>query len=208
MIIYLASSSKSRFALLKDAGFNVLQIQHYSDEIIEDKNSFISVVDFVSEVVDLKMASVNKKFVCEEAEKNNSTSFILLAADTETIIENGIVLGKPSDLEHAKNTFLALSNKKIMVSTAFKCEIYKKIDNQWRHVSSEKVSSITEIIIEWTEEDIEKYIEDEGIAILTRSGGLGIEGRGSVFVKSVFGSYTNVLGLPMFELYQVLKKYI
>lgn len=208
MIIYLASSSPYRFSLLKDAGFSVNLIQHFSDEVIKNKENCSLLNAFVNDIVELKMSSIDKDYVCHMADQINIESFILLVADTETMIDGGKVLGKPLSLTHAKEIFLSCNNKKVMVSSAFKFVVFRKIEKKWKEISSEKGSGFSEIIISWTLDDIEKYIREEGLSILNRSSGFGIEGRGSIYIKSFKGSYTNTLGFPMFEFYTLFKKYL
>ena len=121
---------------------------------------------------------------------------VILAADT--IIEfNGMPLGKPRNEEDAINTLLALSESTHRVSTAF-CLLSHH---------SEHVETVT------SEIEFGKIHRTQAQAYWhtgeprDKAGSYAIQGRGAVFVKHLSGSYSAVVGLPLFECQRALQSF-
>jgi predicted house-cleaning NTP pyrophosphatase (Maf/HAM1 superfamily) len=199
MIIFLASSSVARLKLLTNAGFKVKKIEHSSNEIIENQEYKRSLLNFVQEVSRLKIESINLKDVFQKAEEDNIKKFMLLVCDSETMIEEGSVLGKPELLEIAKKIFLEANNKKMYVISYFRYWVFKKINNVWEKKSSEEGYEKTFLILDWNEKEIDNYINIMKDNILKISGGFDPEGLGALYIKHIEGNFSNYLGFPMYE---------
>ena len=112
----------------------------------------------------------------------------LLAADT-TVILAGQVLGKPADRADAIRILRALSGSAHEVRTAVAV---------WTGEQLLEAVSITEVRMrELTDDEIGRYC-DSGEPY-GKAGAYGIQGLAGVFISHIAGSYTGVMGLPVFE---------
>ncbi|WP_191577072.1 Maf family protein [Achromobacter insolitus] len=119
----------------------------------------------------------------------------LLAADT-TVILAGEVLGKPADRDDAIRNLQALSGKTHEVHTAVAvCSGDRLLE----------AVSITEVHMRALQEDeIGRYC-DSGEPF-GKAGAYGIQGLAGTFVSHIAGSYTGVMGLPLFETANLLRE--
>jgi len=112
----------------------------------------------------------------------------LLAADT-TVILAGAVLGKPADRDDAMRILRALSGSAHEVHTAVAV---------WTGNRLLEAVSITEVRMrDLTDEEIGRYC-DSGEPY-GKAGAYGIQGLAGTFISHIAGSYTGVMGLPLFE---------
>lgn len=113
----------------------------------------------------------------------------VLAADT-VVISDGIVLGKPADREEARRFMQHLSGRTHEVRTA----VWVGTDAE--HLTSAvSVSRVT--FASLTEAQIERYIATD--EPYDKAGGYGIQGLAGLFIARIEGSYTGIMGLPVFE---------
>ncbi|WP_147644777.1 Maf family protein [Treponema pectinovorum] len=121
----------------------------------------------------------------------------ILGADTIIVHENKI-LGKPKDQQEAVNYIESLQGKTHKVITGL------ALFNSELHYVSNR-TAITEVTFnEMTSEEIDWYIETgewHGVA-----GGYRIQGIASCFIKKIEGTNSAVMGLPIFELYDMLRE--
>lgn len=118
---------------------------------------------------------------------------LVLTADTE-VVQNGRPLGKPQSPEHAVELLLRLSGQRHQVKTALVLQqgeqrLQRLVTTEvtFRHLSIEEVRAYVA-----TGESADK------------AGGYGIQGRGVALVAGIQGSYTNVVGLPLEALAELL----
>lgn len=119
----------------------------------------------------------------------------LLAADT-TVILDGEVLGKPVDRADAVRILQKLSGTEHAVHTAVamvcRGQLYEDV-------------SITQVRFRiLSQRDIERYC-DTGEPF-DKAGAYGIQGLGGVFVQHISGSFTGVMGLPLYETSRLLAR--
>ncbi len=123
---------------------------------------------------------------------------IVLTADTIVSIE-GHILGKPDDEDHAVAMLQMLSGKVHQVITGV-CLFYKQQYHSFYEVSEVTFRDISEA-------EIKHYVSK--YKPMDKAGSYGIqEWVGITGIKSINGSYTNVVGLPTERLYQELTKLI
>ena len=119
----------------------------------------------------------------------------LLAADT-TVILGGEVLGKPADRDDAIRILRALSGTAHEVHTAVAV---------WSGHRLLEAVSITHVQMRALQEDeIGRYC-DSGEPF-GKAGAYGIQGLAGTFVSRIDGSYTGVMGLPLFETANLLRE--
>jgi nucleoside triphosphate pyrophosphatase len=119
---------------------------------------------------------------------------VILGADT-TVVVNGEILGKPRDDEDARDMLQRLSGKAHQVLTGVSL----------RQGSFEvgRVETTSVVFLALTDEDISWYIASgEG---RDKAGGYAIQGLAARFIPSIVGSYSNVVGLPVACVHELLR---
>ncbi len=129
--------------------------------------------------------------------ENLNDNALVITADTIVIADNK-VLGKPKDQAEATKILHTLSGKTHLVITGVTLTTQHK---------SHTFSAITEVTFSPLEDDeINYYLEK--YKPYDKAGAYGIqEWIGSIGVEHINGSYFNVMGLPVHQLYQALKNF-
>ena len=121
---------------------------------------------------------------------------VVIGSDTIVTID-GKILGKPSSKEEAREMLRTLSGQIHTVITAVSILTREE---------SETFSIKSEVQFENLEEcEIIAYVDSN--EPLDKAGAYAIQGDGAKFVKAIRGDYYAIIGLPVSELYQRLKKY-
>ena len=183
--IVLASSSPRRKELLQSVGVEFEVIEPTSDETPLGKEN---PEDYVTRLSTEKALSVSK---------NLDEDVLVVGADTIVVVDSEI-LGKPRDEQDASVMLGKLSGRAHHVLTAF--SITKgEYEVLHKHVVG------TEVIVKSLEpNEIEGYIKTG--EPMDKAGAYGIQGAGAFMIKGIKGSYTNVVGLPLVEVLEALKK--
>jgi septum formation protein len=179
--LILASASPRRKRLLNQIGLPFRSIKsHVTEEDISDDPLETSRL-----LAEQKASQVHYK----------TGEAWVLGADTIVVIDKKI-LGKPQEKEEAKHMLSILSGKKHRVITGF-CIL----NPSGRLAHSEAVTTLVQIK-NLSEQEIGDYIstgEPYG-----KAGSYAIQGIGSFMVKTISGSYSNVVGLPLCALINAL----
>lgn len=123
---------------------------------------------------------------------------VIVAADTIVVIDNKI-LGKPRDEAHAAEMLGTLSGRIHTVFTGV-CVIFAD-------GASESFAERTDVeFYPLTEDEISDYIATG--EPMDKAGAYGIQKKGALLVKRIFGDFYNVMGLPVSRLVRVLREYI
>jgi len=188
MQIILASQSPRRSELLKQLGLN-FQIRIAN---IDESNSMGLKA---SELVQY-LAFEKAKAVAENSSLDRDS--IVIGADT-VVVKDGAILGKPRDKQDAFNMLKGLSGSWHEVMTGIAV-----IDaNSFKY---DKCVEITRVKMkELKDETINAYINSG--EPLDKAGAYGIQGLGAVLIDRIEGCYFNVVGLPISQLSDILKKY-
>ena len=120
---------------------------------------------------------------------------IIITADTLVCCDNQY-LGKPKDVEHAKQMLMFLSGKSHQVITSVGFLTNKKFDI---------ISEITNVEFrKLTNDEIGYYIKIQ--SPMDKAGSYGIQDWiGEIGVKKINGSYTNVIGLPLSQVIEQIQ---
>ena len=122
---------------------------------------------------------------------------IIIGSDTSVVLE-GEILGKPENFEQARTMLRSLSAKthEVMTSVCL-------FDARFNHVTVKNV--ITQVTFRRISDlEISQYWQSGEPQ--DKAGSYGIQGLGAVFVERISGSYSAVVGLPMFETAQLLQE--
>lgn len=175
MFIYLASQSPRRRELLEQIG---VDYQVISVDVEESRQSGELAADYVQRL------SKDKAMAGALTKHDNP----VLGADTIVVLE-GSVLEKPISEEHAVAMLLRLSGNTHQVMTAISVVFQEKIHTRM-NITSVRFRAISEI------EAREYWATGES---KDKAGAYGIQGKAAVFVEEIQGSYSAVVGLPLFE---------
>ncbi len=197
-ILYLASGSMPRKKLLEDAKIDFKILDHFANELeINFSDHFDS---YVLDIAKVKM----KDAVLPKVEEGQA--IFVLTADTLVYTKDSKeILGKPKDIQDAKRMLKIVSTQSVDVVTG--CCLEKKIlkNRQWQKVDHSYWVTKSQVEFKVEEPDFEQYFKNLPQALSSASGGI-IENYGQRFCKTINGSYSNIMGLPIFELVQELKK--
>jgi nucleoside triphosphate pyrophosphatase len=182
--LILASQSPRRYELLKQMG---LDIEVVPSRVIEDFVQAESPREHVIRLAEAKARDVAGKY----------PDRWVVAADTIVCI-NGSILGKPKCPEEALEMLRRLSGQEHRVLTGFSvCHLEKEKNDKEAVETIVRMKPLTSAEIEWYTQTGEPF---------DKAGGYAIQGIGSFMIESIRGSYTNVVGLPLCELIQMLHR--
>ena len=120
----------------------------------------------------------------------------VLAADTVVVLGTKI-FGKPQDQADALSMLSQLSGQTH--------QVYSAVSLRSQDQAHEQAVSITEVTFKsLTKQELLSYWQSG--EPVDKAGGYAIQGLGSVFVQSINGSFSGVVGLPLFETTQLLAK--
>lgn len=122
---------------------------------------------------------------------------LIIASDT-TVFLGQTIFSKPSDRQHARKILLELSGQTHTVFTAVSILTRER---------SYSFSVATKVTFQKITEDLMAPYLESGDS-LDKAGAYGIQGMGLTFVKSVEGSYSNVVGFPLAEFIDELKGFL
>ncbi len=121
-------------------------------------------------------------------------SLPVLAADTAVVLDD-LIMGKPKDRDDALAMLRLLSGKVHRV--------YSAVSLRGREHG--QAVSITEVVFRpLTESEIAAYWQSK--EPLDKAGSYAIQGMGGIFVESINGSFSGVVGLPLFETAELLSR--
>lgn len=180
--LYLASQSPRRHELLEQVGINHIVVSSsYEEPNVVDVNP----IDMV------KAQALGKaRHACGVPE-----GAIILGADTIVVLD-GAVLGKPKNQEDAVRMLRQLSGRQHSVITG----VALLIKGQEIVFHSETKVYFKDL----ADFEILSYVESK--EPLDKAGAYGIQGKGALWVDKIEGSYTNVVGLPVEQVYEELCK--
>ena len=183
-MLILASKSPRRSYLLKQAG---LEFSVVPSSIDESAVPLSSPETYVRVMAEAKAMDISDKY----------PDNWVIGADTIVLID-GRILGKPGSKSEARAMLNQLSGQAHQVLTGY--AICCKIKNR---IFSETVTTAVRFK-NLTDQEIDWYIHTN--EPFDKAGAYAIQGLGTFIVKSIKGSYTNVVGLPVCEVIEFLIK--
>ena len=177
-MIYLASSSPRRRDLLRQLGVSFRILDPEVDESIR--------CDETPDALVRRLAALKAQA---------GRGLLVLGADT-IVVQNGEVLGKPRDASHACELLMRLSGccHRVLSAVAL-----ASADGTGMRLSETRVC-----FREMTRQECEAYAATG--EPLDKAGGYAIQGRAAAFVSDLQGSYSGVVGLPLFETAELLRE--
>ena len=182
MRIVLASSSPRRHELLAGLGYDFEVIPSTGEEVHDS-------VMIPSQLCELN-AAIKARAVAGEA-----SAAVVIGADTLVFLD-GEPLGKPRDLEQAREMLARLSGRSHAVITGV-CMIMPDGREECFHETTKVFFK------DYDDAVITDYLER--VNPMDKAGSYGIQEHGEMLVEKIEGSYENVMGLPVGELAERLR---
>jgi nucleoside triphosphate pyrophosphatase len=185
-MLYLASKSPRRRQLLEQVG---IRFDTVDVDVAEVRAVGETPADYVSRVA-------REKAGAGLLELGGASGVVVLGADTEVILGDE-VFGKPGDAAHAAAMLRRLAGREHRVVTAVWCVSAGREDHEISE-SAVRFGMLTDALID-------AYVA--GGEPLDRAGAYAIQGRAAAFISSLSGSYSGVMGLPLFETVRLLGRF-
>ena len=190
--IYLASQSPRRSQLLEQLGVRhalLLPDAEEDSEALEVVLRHEAPKTYVQRVTALKLQAAQQRLV-----RRNLQPALILCAHT-TVAMGQTIFGKPEHAEDAKRMLRALSNRPHRVLTA----IAIGLGDQYAAAGSESWVTFAEL----NEADIETYVASG--EPMGKAGAYAVQGRAAAHIAHISGSYSGIMGLPLYETAQALR---
>ena len=191
--IYLASQSPRRSQLLEQLGVAHALLLPGPDEDAEALEVALrseAPKSYVQRVTALKLQAAEQRLIAR-----NLQPAPILCADT-TVALGRSIFGKPEDAEDAKRMLHALSNRPHRVITA--------IAVGWGAHYAVACSESWVTFAEMNAQDIDAYVATG--EPMGKAGAYGVQGRAAAHIAHISGSYSGIMGLPLFETAQALRE--
>lgn len=180
--LILASGSPRRREILENLGYTVCRLPADIDETPRHNES---PHDYV-----LRLACEKNRAIAATRQ-----DLPIVSADTSVVLGNEI-LGKPESPEHAEQMLLQLSGKAHQVLTG--------VCVSWQGKELSVVQANEVFFKPLSTQEIRQYIATG--EPMDKAGAYGIQGLASVFISHLSGSFSGVMGLPVFETVQMLRE--
>jgi septum formation protein len=192
-MIYLASQSPRRSQLLTQLGIAhelLLAGPEEDAEALEDVQPGEAPKSYVQRVTDLKLQAAMRRL-----QARRLPPAPVLCSDT-TVALGRAILGKPENAKDAARMLRSLSGKTHRVLTS--------VAVGWGEQRVQTCSESRVTFAEMSAADIQAYV-DSGEP-MGKAGAYAVQGLAAAHIARISGSYTGIMGLPLFETAQLLKK--
>ena len=183
--IVLASASPRRKAILKSLH---LEFETFISSFDEKSVQIKEAEPLCTETARQKAKTAAIAFTKQNPGKKD---VLIIAADT-LVFKNSAVFGKPASRDEARQMLLSHSGKTHNVITAM-CALHLADCKCYEEKNISRV-----FFKRLTHEEIERYLQTEEC--------YKIQGKASLFIEKIEGSYSGIVGLPIHSLYAILKK--
>lgn len=191
--VYLASQSPRRRKLLEQIGVRYELLLPTPDEDVEALEMVLpgeTPLSYVKRVTQLKLEAAMQRLKTRNLPKGP-----VLCADT-TVALGREILGKPDSAQDALRILKKLSGNTHRVLTAV------AIGEGKRRVSNVSISSVT--FASMTSAEMKAYVASG--EPMGKAGAYGVQGLAAAHISVIKGSYTGIMGLPLFETADLLKQ--
>jgi septum formation protein len=194
-VLYLASKSPRRQALLRqlDLEFETLLLRERpgrGPDIVEQALEAEPAPDYVE-----RMARTKAEVGWQRMQDRKLAERPVLGADTEVVLD-GEVFGKPNDAEDAMRMLKRLGGRTHQVLTA--------VALRHRDGTEVEVSVSRVTLRRLGAAEVERYVASG--EPFDKAGGYAVQGLAAAFVSRLEGSYSGVVGLPLYETSALLSR--
>jgi septum formation protein len=193
--IYLASQSPRRRELLKQVGvaFDMLPLRAVTGrmDVVEVPRADETAPDFAC-----RMATEKAACGWRAVDLRHLLRFPVLGADTVVDVD-GRILGKPADRLDAEAMLMRLSGRAHRVHTAVAVRFEERVEMRLS-TSQVRIAALDAAMVS-------RYLESG--EYLGKAGAYAIQGRAGAFVEHIDGSYSGIMGLPLYETAVLLRTF-
>lgn len=193
--IYLASKSPRRRELLRQVGVEFELLTLRSDPVRGPDVSEDPHPDEDPNVYVARVAKEKGAFAWKVLQQRRQALRPVLTADT-TVTIDGLILGKPENMDEAVAMLERLSGRTHQVLTSVAVH-HLDMAEQVTQVSNVRFARLSPAAIKAYCSTPEPY---------DKAGGYGIQGAAALFVEHIEGSHSGIMGLPLFETANLLRK--
>lgn len=186
-MIYLASASPRRQELLRQLG---IAFETLPANLLEVPQAGERPEDYV-----LRVARAKAQHAARQVRERGLAPRPVLGADTEVVLK-GEILGKPRDAQHGLAMLRRLAGRTHEVLTGL---VLLHQDADYTVLNRNRVT-----FAPLADADIQRYWDSGEPA--DKAGGYAIQGRAAAFIQHIEGSYSGIMGLPLFELMQLFQQ--
>jgi len=205
-ILYLASKSPRRIQILKEIGKELgIVVRKLNEKHLKGMEDIEEIKNKETPIKYVTRVAMDKAiFSAEQILKTTEDIKPIICGDTIVCLGDKIFL-KPRSRSDVVEMLTQLSNQQHKVITSIVLSIPNP--NQDNSFIFHQINSTTSV---WFSEIPRSWIieyskTDEP---MDKSGSYGIQGRASIFIKKISGSYSSVVGLPIYQTYLLLSKYL
>jgi septum formation protein len=198
--VYLASQSPRRRQLLEQLG---IRYELLLADDTEDAEALEVVLPneapraYVQRVTLLKLEAALARM-----KRRGLPAAPVLCSDT-TVALGKTILGKPEDAKHATQILGALSGQthRVLTSVAM-----GKLSKAGTPLKTEQALSVSNVrFAQLTRRQIQTYVASG--EPMGKAGAYAVQGRAAAYIEHISGSYSGIMGLPMFETAQLLREF-
>ena len=194
--VYLASRSPRRRELLRQIGvsFELLLVREDARRG-RDVNEAVLDGETAADYA-MRIARAKAEVAARQALQRGLRPYPTLGADTSIVLD-GAIVGKPDNAQHATEILRALSGREHEVMTAVAIGLRDRVETA--------LSISTVEFRELSNDEIYGYVrfgEPYG-----KAGAYAIQGRAAIFVRRIAGSYSGIMGLPLAETAELLRRF-
>jgi septum formation protein len=198
--VYLASQSPRRRQLLEQLG---IRYELLLPDDSEDAEALEVVLPneapraYVQRVTLLKLeAALNRM-------KRRGLPFAPVLCSDTTVALGKTILGKPDDGKHAAQILTTLSGQTHRVLTSVAMGTLSKAGKPLKTEQALSVSNVR--FAQLTRTQIQTYVASG--EPMGKAGAYAVQGRAAAYIEHISGSYSGIMGLPMFETAQLLREF-
>lgn len=185
---YLASRSSRRRELLAQACYSYAELPAGAADVDETPRAGELAADYVVRLAREKAAAGRRTLT-----GGAFAVLPVLTADT-TVVLDGAIFGKPDDAQHACDMLYQLAGRTHQVLTAVALADGAGVNTRLS-VSTVEFRAIAPA-------EIKSYVASS--EPLDKAGAYAVQGRAAIFIKAISGSYSGIMGLPLFETAELL----
>jgi septum formation protein len=198
--VYLASQSPRRRQLLEQLGIRyelLLADEHEDAEALEVVLPNEAPRAYVQSVTLLKLEAALARM------KRRGLPFAPVLCSDTTVALGKTILGKPDDAKHAAQILGALSGQTHRVLTSVAMGTLSKAGQSLKTEQGLSVSNVR--FAPLTRTQIQTYVASG--EPMGKAGAYAVQGRAAAYIEHISGSYSGIMGLPMFETAQLLREF-
>jgi len=194
--IYLASRSPRRRELLKQIGVGFELVLLRADPRRGVDVDETPLPDEAADAYALRIACSKATVAVQQIARRGLPAYPVLAADT-TVVCDGAIIGKPADADDAAQILARLSGRAHRVISAVALAHQDQVETRLSDSSVEFRALAAD--------EIRRYVATG--EPFDKAGAYAVQGRAAAFVPRISGSYSGIMGLPLAEAAELLRRF-